>query len=140
MTATEKVTRFAADLIDAATIEGARQSRSAKQQLDHWVRVGRAMEAHATTSWRRIEAALAGELPLSALTREEAAVANAEIDARIEGSLNRGVAIPDLLLAEGRTIVALDEDGVLTEYRPDGTSSPLHEQASLSRSDFVIGA
>jgi len=125
MSAPEKVTRFAADLVDAATVEGAREHRSAKQQLEHWARVGRAMESHATTSWRRIQAALAGDLPLSALTREEATVANAEIDARIEGSLNAGATTPDLLLAEGRTIVALNDDGVLTEYRPDGTSRPL---------------
>ena len=36
----DRVTRFAADLVDSAAAEGARQSRSAKQQLDHWARVG----------------------------------------------------------------------------------------------------
>ena len=39
--AADKVTRFAADLVDAAAVEGARHSRSTKQQLDHWARVGR---------------------------------------------------------------------------------------------------
>ncbi|MGZ8745786.1 MAG: TA system antitoxin ParD family protein, partial [Mycobacterium sp.] len=36
----DRVTRFAADLLDSAAAEGVRQSRSAKQQLDHWARVG----------------------------------------------------------------------------------------------------
>ena len=39
--AADRVTRFAADLVDAAAVEGARHSRSTKQQLDHWARVGR---------------------------------------------------------------------------------------------------
>ena len=46
----DRVTRFAADLVDSATVEGARQSRSAKQQLDHWARVGRAVSSHQTRS------------------------------------------------------------------------------------------
>lgn len=37
--AVDRVTRVAADLVDSAAAEGARQSRSAKQQLDHWARV-----------------------------------------------------------------------------------------------------
>ena len=37
----DRVTRVAADLMDSAAAEGARQSRSAKQQLDHWARGGR---------------------------------------------------------------------------------------------------
>lgn len=121
--AADKVTRFAADLVDAATIEGARQSRSAKQQLDHWARVGRAMEAHASTTWQRIAAVLDGTLPMSSLTSEEQSVANAEIDARIEERLAT-TNIPALLHAEGRTTIALNDDGVLTEYLPDGTSRP----------------
>ena len=42
----DRVTRFDADLFDSAAAEGARQSRSAKQQLDHWARVGRAVSAN----------------------------------------------------------------------------------------------
>ena len=42
----DRVTRFAADLLDAAAVKGARQSRSAKQQLDHWARVGRAVSSY----------------------------------------------------------------------------------------------
>jgi hypothetical protein len=34
--ALDRVTRVAADLVDSAAAEGARQRRSAKQQLEHW--------------------------------------------------------------------------------------------------------
>ena len=57
----DRVTRVSADLFEAAAAEGARQSRSAKQQLDHWARVGRAVSTQHTASRRRVEAALAGQ-------------------------------------------------------------------------------
>ena len=40
---TDVPTRFASDLFESAQVEGARESRSAKQQLDHWARVGRSV-------------------------------------------------------------------------------------------------
>lgn len=83
----DRVTRFAADLVESAAAEGARQSRSAKQQLDHWARVGRAVSSQHTAARRRVEAALAGDLALRDLTPEEGVVFNAEISAAIEENL-----------------------------------------------------
>ena len=83
----DRVTRVAADLVDSAAAEGARQSRSAKQQLDHWARVGRAVSSHQTASRCRVEAALAGNLDTNNLSEEEGLVFNAEISAAIEESL-----------------------------------------------------
>jgi len=117
----DRVTRFAADLVDSATAEGARQSRSAKQQLDHWARVGRAVSATHTTSRRRVEAALAGQLATSELTVEEGVVFNAEISAAIEESLAR-THYGDVLAAQGITTVALNEAGDIVEHRPDGST------------------
>ena len=117
----DRVTRFAADLVDSAEAEGVRQSRSAKQQLDHWVRVGRAVSSQQTASRRRVEAAMAGQLPLAELTVEEGVVFNAEISAGIEESLAR-TDYGRVLAARGVTTVALDEDGEIVEHRPDGTS------------------
>ncbi|MEB3050276.1 ParD-like family protein [Mycolicibacter sp. MYC123] len=119
--AADRVTRFAADLVDSAAAEGARQSRSAKQQLDHWARVGRAVSAQQTAARRRVEAALAGHLDTAALTADEGVVYNAEISAAIEENLaqtNYG----NLLAERGITTVALDDEGRIVEYRPDGTS------------------
>ena len=120
----DKVTRFSADLVDAAAAEGARQSRSARQQLDHWVRVGRAVSSVASAQRARVEAALAGELPLIELTTAEGIVVHAEISAAIEENL----AATDFgaeLAAEGITTVALDENGDLVEHHPDGTTAIL---------------
>jgi hypothetical protein len=81
--ATDKVTRFAADLLDAAAAEGARQSRSAKQQLDRWAGVRRAVSSAHSAARRKVEAALTGELELAELSDEEGVVFNAEISAAI---------------------------------------------------------
>src|ERR1700712_772504 len=116
----DRVTRFAADLVASAEAEGVRQSRSAKQQLDHWVRVGRAVSSQQTASRRRVEAALAGDLDVSALSVEEGVVFNAEISASIEESLARAN-YGRALAARGITTVALDEAGRLVEHHPDGT-------------------
>jgi ParD-like antitoxin of type II bacterial toxin-antitoxin system len=117
----DRVTRFAADLVDSATAEGARQSRSGKQQLDHWARVGRAVSATHTASRRRVEAALAGQLATSELTLEEGVVFNAEISAAIEEGLAR-IHYGDVLAAQGITTVALNEAGDIVEHRPDGSA------------------
>jgi hypothetical protein len=117
----DRVTRFAADLVDSAAAEGARQSRSAKQQLDHWARVGRAVSSQHSAARRRVEAALAGELELRDLSVEEGVVFNAEIAAAIQENLaesNYG----ELLAQRGITTVALNETGEIVEYRPDGSS------------------
>ena len=120
----DRVTRFAADLVDSAVVEGARQSRSAKQQLDHWARVGRAVSNQHTAPRRRVEAALAGELPLADLSVDEGVVFNAEISAAIDESLAR-TDYGRVLADRGITTVALDDAGNIVEYRPDGTSTVL---------------
>jgi hypothetical protein len=123
-TAPDRPTRIAADLFDSAAVEGKRQSRSAKQQLDHWARVGRAVSMTQTAARRRVEAALAGELPERELTAEERTVFNAELDVTVAEKA-RTVHFGEVLAGRGVTTVALDENGVLTRYHPDGTSSPL---------------
>lgn len=119
----DRVTRFAADLVDAAAIEGARQSRSAKQQLDHWARVGRAVTSVESAARRRVEAARAGTLPIGALSPEEGSAFNAEVTATIEENL-AATHYGNVLAAEGMTTVAY-EGGRLVEYLPDGTTRAL---------------
>jgi hypothetical protein len=123
----DRVTRVAADLFDSAAAEGARQSRSAKQQIDHWVRVGRAVSSQHTAARRRVEAALSGELELDALSVEEGVVFNAEVSAAIEEQLSR-THYGDLLAARGVATVALNDDGEIVEHRPDGTTAVLHNR------------
>jgi hypothetical protein len=122
--AADRVTRFAADLLDSAAVEGARHSRSTKQQLDHWARVGRTVSAYHSTARRRVEAALDGTLPLTALSPEERLVANAETDAAISERL-RAVDYGAVLAGEGVVTVALDDEGHLVQYEPGGATPRL---------------
>lgn len=120
----DKPTRVAADLLESAAIEGARQSRSAKQQLDHWTRLGRAVSMGESTARRRIEAAMSGTVSPSDLTVDERTVLNAELDASIQAHA-RAVSYGHLLAAEGVTTVSLDDDGNLVEHRPDGSTATI---------------
>ena len=124
----DRVTRIASDLMDSAAAEGARQSRSAKQQLDHWARVGRAVSSQHSVARRKVEAALAGDLRVGELTVEEGVAFNAEISAAIQ----EGLASADygaVLAARGITTVALDDDGEIVQYQPDGSAMRLDRGA-----------
>src|ERR1700735_2378817 len=123
----DRVTRVAADLMDSAAAEGARQSRSAKEELAHWARVGRAVSSQQTAARRRVEAALTGDLELRELGIEEGAVFNAEIAAAVQEKL-AGSNYGTLLAERGITTVALDENGDIVEHRPDGSSVSLTTQ------------
>jgi len=116
----DRPTRIAADLVDSAALAGRRDSRSAKQQLDFWARVGRAVSMHETSARRRIDAALAGELALSDLDTHERTVANVDLDVEIQLRAD-ALSFADQLAAEGVTTVSLAEDGSLVERRPDGS-------------------
>jgi hypothetical protein len=120
----DRPTRVSSDLLDSAVVEGAKENRSAKRQLEHWARVGRSVCARQTASRHRIEAALAGDLPLENLSDEEGIVLDSEVQSRLDERL-RKANLGAVLAARGVTTVALNEQGELTEYRPDGTSTPV---------------
>jgi hypothetical protein len=120
--AADRPTRVPSELFDSAVAEGAKENRSAKQQLEHWARVGRSVCARQTASRYRVEAALAGTLPLEHLSEDEGVVFDSEVQARLDARL-RTTDLGAVLAARGVTTVALNEQGDLTEYRPDGTST-----------------
>jgi hypothetical protein len=120
--ADDRMTRFDVELFEAAVDEARREHRSARQQLEHWARVGREFSAHETSARRRIAAAVRGELPLSELPTDERLVANVELDVAIRERA-ASTSFGRTLLKKGMTAVALDENGVLTEFHPDGTSN-----------------
>jgi hypothetical protein len=80
--------------------------------------------AQQTGARRRVEAALAGSLPVEHLSGAEAVVFDAEVQSRLAARL-RQTNLGAVLAARGITTVALNEQGELTEYRPDGTSAPV---------------
>ena len=124
MAAATRPTRVAADLLEAAARVAKFESRSATQQLDHWARIGQNVSMHETAARRRVEAALAGDLALAELSSDEQAVVNAELDVAI-AERAQATSFGDLLAAEGITTVALDDDGNLVAFHPDGTRSPV---------------
>jgi len=122
--ADDRMTRFDVELYEAAADEGRREHRSARQQLEHWTRLGRELSAHETAARRRILAAVRGETPLSELATEERVVANVELDVAIRERAATA-SFGRTLLKTGLTAVALDDDGVLTQFFPDGATRPL---------------
>jgi ParD-like antitoxin of type II bacterial toxin-antitoxin system len=114
----DRVTRIAAELMDSAAIEGARQGRSAKQQLEHWARVGRAVSTQGAAARRRVEAALTGGLELRELSAKEGAVFNTEIAVAVEENL-AGSNYGATLAEHGVPSVFLDENGQIVEHRSD---------------------
>jgi hypothetical protein len=77
-----------------------------------------------TGARRRVEAALAGGLPAERLPDAEAIVFDAEASSRVEAR-PRKTHLDAVLDARGVATVALNEQGELTEYRPDGTTAPI---------------
>lgn len=59
------------ELVESARHESAIYSRSMTQQIEHWARIGRAVERTAQIDAERIRAALQAELDFDALSTEE---------------------------------------------------------------------
>lgn len=73
-------TRVDGDLFDAAKSVGAIASRSAAQQISHWARIGRELEASPATSLRDIQRVLVGETGYDNLGERGQAVVRASWD------------------------------------------------------------
>lgn len=76
-------TRVDGDLYDAAKSVGAVASRSAAQQINHWVRIGRELEASPGTSSRDIQRVLAGEADYDKLSDRAQALVRASWDEQV---------------------------------------------------------
>lgn len=117
--ATTSPTRIDDDLFASAKAVGEVMSRSASQQVSHWARIGRELEAAASVSQRKIAEVLAGDGSYDRLTAEEQAVVRAEWSER----LDLRIATLDLArsaAAEGRSYVELDADGQVVRRDPTG--------------------
>ncbi|MCU1369315.1 MAG: hypothetical protein JWO77_509 [Ilumatobacteraceae bacterium] len=118
--AADTPTRVAIDLMEAAALEGSLEQRSAKGQIDYWARIGQKVTRRDTASRRRIERCLGGDLPWSALRPAERRVANAELDLAIEEAADQ-VSLGGVAAVAGIVTVALDDQGRLCEFHPDGS-------------------
>jgi hypothetical protein len=112
--ATSAPTRIDEDLFAAAKSAGELLSRSAAQQINHWARIGRELEASGAVSARDIGDVLAGIASYDDLGAREQAVVRAEWDERMT-ALRTGLNFEDEFSAAGDAWSEADADGRTVE-------------------------
>jgi hypothetical protein len=100
---------------------GAIMDRSAAQQISHWARIGREIEATASVSHRAIAEVLTNRAHYDELTPEEQAVIRAEWRDRLEARRSR-LDLAKRFVQEGRTYVELDDRGTVIKRGRAGDS------------------
>ncbi len=119
--ATTSPARIEDDLYASAKLAGDAQSRSASQQVAHWARIGREIQASATISHREVAAVLAGRRSYDGLDPKEQAVVRADWAERM-AVYREELDLTAAFTAAGRTWVELDDDGRVVQ-RPRRTRS-----------------
>ncbi len=118
MTKTSTPVRIDAELYAAATSVASVMSRSTAQQIAHWARVGRELEASSGVSIDHVAQVLRGAKDYDALSTEEQSVVRAfwtEKMAALTGTLR----LDERFAAEGRPYVELDESGAVVRHDPE---------------------
>ena len=115
--ATTSPTRIDDELYASAKEAGAAMSRSAAQQIAHWARIGRELEAAPSASIRLVGAVLTGEHAYDELSVEEQAVVRAEWAERIAARI-KSLDLLRRFADEGRTYVELDDAGHVVRRGP----------------------
>jgi hypothetical protein len=108
--ATTSPARIDDDLYTSAKLAGEVQSRSASQQVVHWARIGREIEASGSISPRRVADVLAGSRHYDQLGPEEQAVVRAEWSERMD-ERREALDLAARFTAAGRSWVELDDEG-----------------------------
>lgn len=117
--ATTSPARINDDLYASAKLAGEVLSRSASQQVVHWARIGREIEASASISHKDIAAVLTGSRSYDSLSPKEQAVVRAEWSARMD-AIRASLDLAQQFAIAGRTWVELDDEGNVVDR---GTSA-----------------
>jgi len=115
--ATTSPARIDDDLYASAKLAGDVQSRSASQQVVHWARIGREIEASAAISHKDIAEVLEGSRSYDTLSAKEQAVVRAEWSTRMDAA-RASLNLAREFASAGRTWVELDDDGTVVEVGP----------------------
>jgi hypothetical protein len=118
-------TRIDEDVFAAAKAAAVANSRSASQQVNHWARLGRALEASGTVRAREISKVLDGKASYDDLNHYEQAVVRADWDERTDAARAQ-LDLAAELVAEGATWVEPSSKGTPVRRR----SVPHRRQAS----------
>ena len=110
-------TRVDLDLFEAAKTAGDAMSRSAAQQLTHWARLGRELEASASVRLRDIQRVLAGAMPYDGLAEPDQAVVRATWEERI-AERRETLDLSAEFARSGQPWAELDDHGQVIDQRP----------------------
>ncbi len=110
--------RIDAELYAAATGAATVMSRSTTQQVAHWARIGRELEASSEVSIEKVAEVLRGARDYDALGTEEQAVVRAYWAERM-AALVGALRLDRKFAAEGRPYVELDNDGAVVRRDPE---------------------
>jgi len=117
--ATTSPTRIDDELYASAKIVGPLMSRSAAQQIAHWARIGRELEAASSVSHRDIADVLAARRDYDELTAYEQAVVRAEWTERMDARRD-ALDLAREFSDQGRAYVELDDGGNVVRRVPSG--------------------
>ena len=115
--ATTSPTRVDDDLYASAKLVGEVMSRSAAQQLAHWARIGRELEASGTVSHQEIGEVLVGSRSYDNLRPREQAVVRAEWAERMT-VMREGLDLAAEFAGAGETYSELGPDGQVVHVDP----------------------
>ncbi len=116
MTATMP-TRVDLDLFEAAKTAGDAMSRSAAQQLTHWARIGRELEASASTRLRDVQRVLSGAMSYDSLAEHDQAVVRAAWEEET-ATRREKLDLSAEFIRSGQPWAELDDQGAVVEQRP----------------------
>lgn len=109
--------RLDAELVQAARLAAKSLSRSVAQQIAHWARLGRALEASPDISVQSVLEVLGGAGDYDALQPKEQAVVRAQWTARMK-ELHGGLRMDRELRGQGMRYAELDESGAVVIREP----------------------
>ena len=128
--------RIDADLYRSATSAASVMSRSAAQQIAHWARIGRELEASPGVSVDDIAQVLRGAKDYDALGTQEQSVVRAYWAEKM-AALMATLRLDEKFVAEGRPYVELDESGATcrssTPISSPNDSGPTTRSPTLTR-------
>lgn len=128
--ATTSPARIDDELYASAKLAGSVQSRSASQQVAHWARIGREIEASSSIAHKEIAAVLAGSRSYDSLGAKEQAVVRAEWAARMD-EVRGALDLSSQFAMAGRTWVELDDRGRVA--RRGGSKEPAAKKAAAKK-------
>lgn len=115
-------TRIDRGLFEAAKAAGELHSRSAAQQLDHWARVGRELEASPAVTHDEIARVLAGQAAYDTLSDRAQAFVRVSWNEQIAERIDT-LDFADQLRATGQPWVEADADGTVVVHEPGPTGA-----------------